>query len=118
MQLTLFCRCTDREKLLCSCPVVWHSRQRALLCCAVTPLKVKILLTSPPPSTWALPGPWQSSQPCLAMPPFASICCQWRELSQDLYSSAWQALQVSAPTYVEGVAGGVAAGLAAGEDFS
>ena len=50
-QPTLFFRCSERRKLLCSSPYWWQSRQRTLLSCAVTFLNVKIFVLSPPPST-------------------------------------------------------------------
>src|SRR5437773_10443225 len=55
-QLTLFCRCAERAKLLCSSPYVWHPRQRALISWAEAFLNVKIFVLSPPPSTCAFPG--------------------------------------------------------------
>src|SRR5215472_12963091 len=59
-------------------------------------LKLMILLTSPPPSTCADPGPWQDSQPC----PSCRVVLKCGVRSNlFVYRSSWHVLQVSLPTY-------------------
>src|SRR5580704_13268323 len=111
MQLTSFFKCTELMAFMCCVPPAWQSRQRALISCADAPLKLKILVLSPPPSTWAFPGPWQLSQPCHSGPFFVSkVVTKCGEFSKCWKKSldgmsAWQVLQVSEPTYSAGSAG-------------
>src|SRR5690349_9957989 len=104
MQETPFCACCERAKLLCSAPYWWQPRQRALMSAAEAFLKAKILVLSPPPSTCALPGPWQASQPCHSGPFLvSSVVTKWGEFSYVLKKPSlgmfsWQVLHVSVPT--------------------
>ena len=68
MQLTSFFIWTELMAFMCCVPPAWQFMQRALISFADASLKVKILVLSPPPATWAFPGPWQPSQPCHAGP--------------------------------------------------
>jgi hypothetical protein len=78
------------------CSVPWQLRHRALVSWRERFLKLMILVTSPPPSTCACPGPWHDSQPC----PFPSVvlkCGVFLKLCS--YTGSWHVLQVSLPTY-------------------
>src|ERR1039458_7307520 len=44
------------------CVPAWQPRQVASTCFSGSLASILILVTSPPPSTWALPDPWQLSQ--------------------------------------------------------
>ena len=66
----------------------------------LAPMKVKILVLSPPPSTCADPGPWHDSQPRAPWVILDScVVIQCGDDSNPLYSSSWHPWQVVAPTY-------------------
>src|SRR5581483_11445282 len=60
-------QCSPRRKLFRSSLPAWQDRQDSEISFGDLPVKLMILVLSPPPSTCALPGPWQDSQP-LALP--------------------------------------------------
>src|SRR5580658_646549 len=111
MQLTSFLACSELMAFMCCEPPAWQSRHRAFTSLAEAVSNLKILVLSPPPSTWALPGPWQLSQPCHSGPFFvSSVVTKCGEFSKCWKKSldgmsAWQVLHVSEPTYREGSVG-------------
>src|ERR1035438_8477008 len=96
MQPTSALACGDRSKS--GCAPEWHCKQVASISLVECLEGLKIFVTSPPPSTCALPGPWQPSQvtpllPCIS----AILVCG---LSANFLAvSSWQVAHVSAPTY-------------------
>src|SRR6185437_12312865 len=116
MQVTSLLLWLERSKFACSSSNSWHERQRCVTSSPFAFSKTKILLLSPPPSTCALPGPWQASHPCHCGPFLVSVVLKWRVVSKFLKMSSWQVLQVSEPTYwdasADPPAGNAASGLA------
>src|SRR5271167_4565576 len=90
----------ERMNSRCSGFDSWQARQRLVMASGFAPVNVYILVLSPPPSTCAAPGPWQPSQPWCEGSLF-NVVFQCGVFSQALYTSSWQVLQVSAPTYLE-----------------
>ncbi len=92
MQPTLALACGERSKL--GCAPAWQLRHFASTSFIGALAGLKILVMSPPPSTCALPAPWQFSQvtpllPCIR----AILVCG---LSANfLPTSSWQVTQVS-----------------------
>ena len=93
-------------------PLVWQDRQMALrLSIGVLSSLAKVIIPPtplpPPASAWASPGPWQFSQ---ASP--SVLFRGWSRKRRPIFvcenlwnCSAWQPLQVSAPTYPGGQLG-------------
>src|ERR1700678_1531329 len=95
VQPTFALACGERSKS--GCALEWHSKQVASISLAEALEGLKILVTSPPPSTCAFPAPWQFSQVAPLLP------CIWVilvwGLSANFFDSAsWQVAQTSPPT--------------------
>ena len=82
MQLTSVLACTELMAFICCVPPAWHSRQRASISLADAFLKRNSFDVSVGSDTWLAEGPWQSSHPCFAIPPFLYVCCQCALFSQ------------------------------------
>src|SRR5450631_1979165 len=84
----------ERSKL--GCVFAWQPRQVSSTCLEDILLICLILVTSPPPSTWALPPPWQLSQVAPAQWVKASFECGL--FSNFFATSACQVAHTSEPT--------------------
>src|ERR1035441_2948513 len=85
------------ERAKFGCAAEWQPRQVSLDCAGVSLASCLILVTSPPPSTCALPPPWQLSQ--VAPVPLCSKASFECGLSLNfLATSAWHVAQTSEPT--------------------
>src|ERR1035441_618719 len=78
------------------CVPAWQPRQVASTCFSGSLASILILVTSPPPSTWALPDPWQLSQ-VTPWPPYSNASLECGLFSNFLTTSAWQVAQTSEP---------------------
>ena len=71
-------------------PLLWHSMQVDEESRALIVEKTLIFVLSPPPSTCALPPPWQPSQPCEE--------AAWGVVLNAVTTSSWHCTHVSMPT--------------------
>src|SRR3984957_19169725 len=83
-QLTSFLACSELIAFMCCVPPAWQPRQRASISFAEVFSKRKSLDVSVGSATWLAAAPWQSSQPCLAIPPSLYVCFQCELFSQPL----------------------------------
>src|SRR5271170_5277629 len=95
VQLTLASPWAVRSKL--GWAAAWQPRQVVSICFAEALENCRIFVTSPPPSTCSLPGPWQASH-VTPLPPWVRASFQWGLELNFLEISSWQAAQVSEPT--------------------
>src|SRR6202044_3980862 len=105
-QFTPALACGERRKF--GCVFAWQPRQVLSTSPGVSLLNRTILVTSPPPSTCACPGPWQLSQLAPA-PPCSSASFAWGLSTMLSAFFWWHVAHVSLPTYP---GAGVAAGAA------
>src|SRR5208337_2392905 len=90
MQRTWLAECDPLIQCRSFSSRAWQPRHTPLACSGERLVKATIFLTSPPPATWRLPFPWQSSH--------STPCCLWKACWKFLETSPWQLVQVSEPT--------------------
>src|ERR1700734_1719674 len=95
-QFTPALACGERRKF--GCVFAWQPRQVLSTSPGVSLLNRTILVTSPPPSTCACPGPWQLSQLAPA-PPCSSANLAWGLFTMLSAFFWWHVAHVSLPTY-------------------
>src|SRR6202453_5496066 len=95
VQPTLALACGERSKS--GCAPEWQFKHVASISLAEALEGLKILVTSPPPSTCALPAPWQFSQVAPLLPCIRVILACGLT-ANPLASAWWQVAQISAPT--------------------